>query len=52
MARSNAAGLQDSGISCIDQCDKACEPGHWYSWLCRAVCIMGCSPVPPDFPGV
>lgn len=49
---SNAAELQDPGISCTDQCEAECEPGHWYSGLCRGVCMLGCSRIPPDFPGV
>lgn len=52
IASSAIEGLQDPGISCLEQCDAECEPGHWYSWLCRGFCVMGCSGVPPDFPGV
>ena len=52
IASSAAMGLQDTGISCSEQCDAECEPGHWYSWLCRGVCVLGCSGMPPEFPGV
>lgn len=49
---SNAAKLQDPGIFCIERCETECEPGHWYSGLCRGLCILGCSSIPPDFPSV
>jgi hypothetical protein len=49
VAHPDAAVSQGSEISCIDECEAECEPGHWYSGLCRGICIMGCS---PEYPGM
>lgn len=48
---SSANGVTGPGnsVSCIDQCVTQCEPGHWYTGLCRGVCILGCSPIPPEY---
>lgn len=40
-------GSEISGTTCIDHCLAACEPDHWYTGLCRGICILGCSPVQP-----
>ena len=49
ISSSNAGVFQGSGINCFDQCDAECEPGHWYSWLCRGLCILGCSSGDPVY---
>lgn len=50
MPSSHCTAHQNFANSCIDQCIAECEPGHWYTGLCRGVCILGCSQIPPDFP--
>lgn len=47
---SNFLGFEDPGMTCIEHCELDCEPGHWYSGLCRMVCLIGCGPFPSQFP--
>lgn len=37
-------------MPCLEHCELGCEPGHWYTGLCRRSCEIGCGPFPSQFP--
>jgi len=48
--KSNILGYEDPGMPCLEHCELGCEPGHWYTGLCRLSCEIGCGPFPSQFP--
>lgn len=45
-ANMNPANIGGSYSTCSDVCQAHCEPGCWYTDLCRDVCEIKCFPPP------